>query len=96
MASPNKDTSKAVAKTANTNSGTSPKNKRTRDQVEEGAAANVQSEKDTATNGKPVPSAEDERDSKRLRDKDNAVPAANATTSTAKVCLRKIANCVCG
>ncbi|KAH3994945.1 hypothetical protein HBI70_147290 [Parastagonospora nodorum] len=84
MTSPNKDTSKAVAKTATTNSGTSPKNKRTRDQVE-GAAANAQSEKDTTTNGKPITSAEDERDSKRLRDKDNAVPAANATTSTAKI-----------
>lgn len=96
MTSPNKDTSKAVAKTATTNSGTSPKNKRTRDQVEEGAVENAQSDKDTTTNGKPVPSVEDERDSKRPRDKDNAVPAANATTSTAKVCMRKMANCVCG
>lgn len=96
MTSPNKETSKAVAKTTTTNSGTSPKNKRTRDQVEEGAAANAQLEKDRTSNGKPVPSAEDERDSKRLRDKDNAVPAANATTSTAKVCMRKMAYCVCG
>jgi Ran-binding protein 3 len=90
MTSPNKDTSKATATTAILDSDTSPTNKRTRDQVEEGAAATAESAKDATTNGKPVSKTEDERDSKRLRDKNDAQPAASTSASTSKVCLQEM------
>jgi Ran-binding protein 3 len=86
MISPKKDTSKSVAVKPSTD--ISPKNKRTRDQVEEGAAANSEPTKDAAMNGKPSLKAEDERESKRPRDKEDAQPAAKPTESTSKVRAR--------
>jgi Ran-binding protein 3 len=83
MTSPRKDASKAAAQKPSTD--TSPKNKRTRDQVEEAAIADTEPAKDAVTNGKPSSKADDERESKRPRDKEEAAPAAKPTESTTKV-----------
>jgi Ran-binding protein 3 len=91
MTSPNKDTSKVAATKASTETDTSPKNKRTRDQVEEGTAANAEPAEDAIANGKPTSKSEDERDSKRLRDKDEPPTVAKATQATTKVCSSKAA-----
>lgn len=80
MTSPHKDTSKATIE-----NDTSPKNKRTRDQVEEGTLAAADAANDATANGKLASKTEDERDPKRPRDKDEAQPAASATSSTSKV-----------
>jgi Ran-binding protein 3 len=85
MTSPNKDTSKAII-----DKDTSPKNKRTRDQVEESGSATANAAKDVTANGKPVSKAEDERDSKRPRDKDEAQSTASVASSTSKVCLSEV------
>jgi Ran-binding protein 3 len=82
MTSPSKDTSKAVAATATTRTDTSPKNKRTRDQAEEGLVATTESAKEPTANGKAFSKTEDEREAKRPRDKDEA----SVTATTAKVC----------
>jgi Ran-binding protein 3 len=83
MTTPSKDASKAVAATTSTRTDNSPKNKRTRDQAEKDAAATAESAIEPTANGKPASKAEDEREAKRPRDKDEA----RATGSTAKVCL---------
>jgi Ran-binding protein 3 len=83
MTTPSKDTSKAAAAaTATPKTDTSPKNKRTRDQVEEDPAATTDSAKEPTANGKPVAKAEDEREAKRPRDKEEV----KATVTTAKAC----------
>lgn len=64
MTSPKKDLS------SDPNADTSPKNKRTRDQIEEDANATVESSKEAEANGEPIEGAKEERDTKRLRDKD--------------------------
>ncbi|KAL5117116.1 hypothetical protein ACEQ8H_004941 [Pleosporales sp. CAS-2024a] len=85
MISPSNDHTKAVAKTATIEKDTSPKNKRTRDQVEETTTATADSAIDATTNGKLGSKAEDERDAKRSRDEDTAQPVAGATASTSKL-----------
>ena len=85
MPSPAKGTSKDTAAVPSTNNDMSPKNKRTRDQVEEAATPVEHAAKDSFTNGKPVSKTGDERDSKRPRDEDEAQPAAKAAATTAKV-----------
>jgi Ran-binding protein 3 len=82
MTSPSKDTTKAVAATATTSIDTSPKNKRTRDQAEEDPAATTESAQEPTANGKSVSKADDEREAKRPRDKDEA----NVPSTPAKVC----------
>ncbi|KAF2824264.1 hypothetical protein CC86DRAFT_52663 [Ophiobolus disseminans] len=77
MTSPSKDTLKPTPVDTSTGTDASPKNKRTRDQVEEAATPVDQTAKDPVANGKPV-SAEDERESKRPRDKDDIEAAGSA------------------
>jgi Ran-binding protein 3 len=88
MTTPRKDTSKEAALKTSTVTDTSPKNKRTRDQVEEAGSTEDESEQDAITNGKSVPKAYDERDTKRPRDEEGAQPASTAAGSAAKVCQR--------
>lgn len=82
MTSPKKDISTAADAPTTTEKDSSPKNKRTRDQAEEAGAPAEQATKDSVTNGKPVVSEDEERDSKRPRDKDEAQSTANAETTT--------------
>ena len=89
MTTPSKDTAKTTAAATNTGTDTSPKNKRTHDQVEEGTTPVDQTTKDALTNSKPASKAEDERDSKRPRDQDEAQPAT-ATQAAPKVCLCRV------
>src|SRR5690242_4089922 len=67
MASPSKTTAKLADKEART--GTSPKNKRPRDETE-GSEAAADIAKDVPTNGEAAIKAGDERESKRARDKE--------------------------
>lgn len=60
------------------------KNKRTRDQVEEGAEAGADGSTNASANGKAVPPIKEERDSKRP--KDEAPSATNAVKLPTKVC----------
>jgi Ran-binding protein 3 len=85
MTSPNKNTSTTTTAEKASVAGTSPKNKRTRDQVEKDTEASAEAS-DASANGKPVEkSAGDERDTKRLRDKEEVHPTTDATESKAKV-----------
>jgi Ran-binding protein 3 len=86
MTSPNKNTSTTTTADKASGAGTSPKNKRTRDQVEKDTEASAEASEGASANGKPVEkSAGDERDTKRLRDKEEAQPTTDATTSKTKV-----------
>jgi Ran-binding protein 3 len=78
MASPSQDRNS----TANASTGTdpSPKNKRTRDQVEESPVAEKDIANDAVANGKPRSKADDERESKRPRDEDETQSATGAKT----------------
>ncbi|KAJ4337524.1 hypothetical protein N0V87_004671 [Didymella glomerata] len=76
MASPNKSTAKTAKTTdAGAHSGTSPKNKRPRDESISEAAAD--STKDAPTNGQAATKGGEERESKRARDKEEAKPATS-------------------
>ncbi|KAF1944998.1 hypothetical protein EJ02DRAFT_65098 [Clathrospora elynae] len=81
MASPNKNASTTATTDKAPEADTSPKNKRTRDQIEKDAEAAGAAEAVFA-NGKPVKKAGDERDTKRLRDKDEVQPFTNANSKT--------------
>ena len=71
---------------ATSDPGTSPKNKRTRDQVEKDTEASAEASEGASTNGKPAEKlVGDERDSKRLRDKEEVQPTTDATESKTKV-----------
>lgn len=72
MASPNKNTPKPAETKAH--AGTSPKNKRPRDEAEGSEAAEA-STKDALVNGQTATKAGEERESKRARDKEAAKPA---------------------
>ncbi|KZM21007.1 uncharacterized protein EKO05_0011146 [Ascochyta rabiei] len=71
MASPSKDASKPTD--AKSSTGSSPKNKRPRDETEGSEAPEV-STKDAPVNGQTASKAGDERESKRVRDKEEAKP----------------------
>lgn len=75
MTSPSKD-KKDTAATTSTGTDASPKNKRTREQVEEGSTLDDEAAKDGVTNGKPASKTEEERTSKRPRDEDGTQPTA--------------------
>jgi Ran-binding protein 3 len=94
MTSPMKATLKAAATKASTDTDTSPKNKRTRDQVEEGTAASTELVKDAVTNGKSALKVEDEREPKRPRDKEETQTATKSAEPTTKVCVYEIATWV--
>jgi Ran-binding protein 3 len=83
MTSPNKTTSTTTDKASGKD--TSPKNKRTRDQIEKDTEATAET---VSASGKPVEKAGDERDTKRLRDKEAAQTATDAAESKTKVKLR--------
>ncbi|KAI4955348.1 hypothetical protein J4E91_001208 [Alternaria rosae] len=86
MTSPNKNTSTTTTADKAPVAETSPKNKRTRDQVEKDTEASAEASEDAPANGKPVEkSAGEERDTKRLRDKEEAHPAMDATGSKTKI-----------
>ncbi|KAH6612165.1 hypothetical protein C7974DRAFT_92297 [Boeremia exigua] len=72
MASPNKDATSSTVTEGRV--GTSPKNKRPRDDTEASGAVE-DSTKDLPTNGQTATKASDERESKRARDKEEAKPA---------------------
>jgi Ran-binding protein 3 len=82
MSSP-KNASATTDKVSGTD--TSPKNKRTRDQTEKDTEATAEGSEATSANGKPVEKAGDERDTKRLRDKEGAQAATDAVVSKTKV-----------
>lgn len=82
MVSPAKDPVKASTLNADGLTEKSPKNKRTRDQVE--TAQDDSTEAPTA-NGKASSKSDEERDSKRLRDRDDP-KSADVSESTSKVC----------
>lgn len=93
MTSPNKNAS--TTSTAGKASGarTSPKNKRTRDQVEKDTEASVEASENASANGTPVEkSVSDERDTKRLRDEEAAQSTTGATDSKTKVWLLALYN----
>jgi Ran-binding protein 3 len=79
MTSPNRN-----ATTTDKASGTktSPKNKRTRDQAEKDA---TEPSETAPTNGKPADKSGDERDTKRLRDKEGGEPVTEAAESKTKI-----------
>jgi Ran-binding protein 3 len=83
MSSPKKNTSATTAKASGTD--TSPKNKRTRDQIEKDTEAITEGSEAASANGKPVGKAGDERDTKRLRDKEGAQAATDAVAPKTKV-----------
>lgn len=91
MTSPSKNA--AATATADKASGTetSPKNKRTRDQIEndnEGATGTLEG---ASANGKPVEKAQgEERDTKRLRDKEGDKSTTDVSDSKTKVCYPTI------
>ncbi|KAI4655536.1 hypothetical protein J4E93_000250 [Alternaria ventricosa] len=86
MTSPNKNTSTTTAPDKAPGAGTSPKNKRTRDQVEKDTEASAEASEDASANGKPAgKSAGDERDTKRLRDKEAAHSTTGTTESKTKI-----------
>jgi len=88
MTSPNKNASTTTTADKASGAGTSPKNKRTRDQVEKDTEASAEASEGASTNGKPAEkSAGDERDSKRLRDKEEVQPTTDATESKTKTSL---------
>jgi Ran-binding protein 3 len=87
MTSPNRNTSTAATTDKASGADMSPKNKRTRDQIEKDAEATVEGSEAASANGKPVDKTGDERDTKRLRDKEGAQSAANAAESKTKVNL---------
>lgn len=78
MTSPNKNTSTTTASDKAPETDASPKNKRTRDQVDKDANLSTDGPEHIATNGKVQEKAGDERDTKRLRDKADAQPATEA------------------
>ena len=87
MASPNKTA--AAAATADKASGaeTSPKNKRTRDQIENDNEAATETLEGASANGKPVDKAQgEERNTKRLRDKEGDKSTTDIPDSKTKVC----------
>ena len=86
MTSPNKNASTTTTADKASGAGTSPKNKRTRDQVEKDTEASAEASEGASTNGKPAEKlVGDERDSKRLRDKEEVQPTTDATESKTKV-----------
>ena len=85
MTSPNKTTSSTTDKASGTD--TSPKNKRTRDQIEKDTEATAEGSEAASANGKPVEKASDERDTKRLRDEEAAQTATDTAESKTKVRL---------
>ncbi|KAH8728966.1 hypothetical protein GQ44DRAFT_500896 [Phaeosphaeriaceae sp. PMI808] len=86
MTTPNKHTAKAVLSGKDSETDTSPKNKRTRDQVEEDTAATREPVPNAVANGKPVSKSDDERNSKRPRDKAEDQPATKvAAKATTKI-----------
>ncbi|CAO2652898.1 Nn.00g023090.m01.CDS01 [Neocucurbitaria sp. VM-36] len=85
MTSPDKKTSTSAVSDKASGADTSPKNKRTRDQAEDGTETAVESLTNASANGKPVEKAEDERNTKRLRDKDDVQPAVEAAVPASKI-----------
>ncbi|KAG9191974.1 hypothetical protein G6011_10708 [Alternaria panax] len=86
MTSPNKHSSTTTTADKAPKARASPKNKRTRDQIEKDTEASAEASKDASANGKPVTkSAGDERDTKRLRDKEEAQSTNDATESKTKI-----------
>ncbi|KAJ4363139.1 hypothetical protein N0V83_010259 [Neocucurbitaria cava] len=83
MTSPKKNTGAVSDKASGAD--TSPKNKRTRDQAEDVTKTTVQPLTDTSANGKPVEKTEDERDTKRLRDKDDVQPTVETAAPASKI-----------
>ncbi|OAL03427.1 hypothetical protein IQ06DRAFT_314285 [Phaeosphaeriaceae sp. SRC1lsM3a] len=90
MTTPQKNTSKVTTTKIGSDNDTSPKNKRTRDQVEANTTAATEAAITATANGKPV-GEDDEREAKRPKDKDDAQSAANANGATTKVCMRSTA-----
>jgi Ran-binding protein 3 len=87
MTTPVKPTTKAPPVTNSTGSDTSPKNKRTRDQAEDDTAVTTESANEATVNGKSGSKSDEERNSKRLRDKE--VEASPAVNTTSKVSLHE-------
>ena len=88
MTSPNKPRSTS----AKIGAETSPKNKRTRDQIERETEINGEQSKGATTNGKPLEIGGDERGSKRLRDQDETNPATETVEPKSKVCTQQFLN----
>lgn len=85
MTTPVKNASKSVAAASNTRNETSPKNKRTREQAEKDSDVTSETAQNPITNGASVPKEEDERESKRPKDREDAQSSAPATETTSKV-----------
>jgi Ran-binding protein 3 len=88
MTSPSKNTATTTTTDKASGIDTSPKNKRTRDQIEKDAEVTAEGSEAASANGKPVEKAGDERDTKRLRDKEGAQSATGTTQSKTKVKFR--------
>ncbi|RMZ73461.1 yip1 domain-containing [Pyrenophora seminiperda CCB06] len=86
MTSPSKNAS-ATATTGKASSDeTSPKNKRTRDQIENDNEAATETLEGASANGKPVEKAQgEERDTKRLRDKEGDKSTTDVPESKTKI-----------
>lgn len=85
MTSPKKEASTSAVSDKASGADTSPKNKRTRDQAEDVTETAVEPLTDTSANGKPVEKTDDERDTKRLRDKDDVQPTVETAAPASKV-----------
>ena len=79
MASPSKN--KPTSTNIGARTGTSPKNKRPRDDTEGSEAAKVSTE-DEPVNGQAAAKAGDERESKRVRDREETKPATSTPASS--------------
>lgn len=85
MTSPNKNNATLTASDKTSGVKTSPQNKRTRDQAETDPEAVVAASESVTTNGAASKKTEEERDTKRLRDKDDSPLASGTAESKTKV-----------
>ncbi|EDU44252.1 Ran-BP1 domain containing protein [Pyrenophora tritici-repentis] len=86
MTSPNKSVSATATTDKASGTETSPKNKRTRDQIENDNEAATETSEGASANGKPVEKAQgEERDTKRLRDKEGDKSSTDVPDSKTKI-----------
>lgn len=87
MTSPSKNAPATATADKASGAETSPKNKRTRDQIENDNEAATETLEGASANGKPVEKAQgEERDTKRLRDKEGDNSTTDVSDSKTKVC----------
>ncbi|KAI8931271.1 hypothetical protein NX059_011616 [Plenodomus lindquistii] len=85
MPTPKKDAAAPAPSEKLSGTGTSPKNKRTREQAERDTAAAEETSEGVAVNGKPARATGEERDTKRLRDQEASQSSNDTVEPTTKI-----------